>query len=236
MWRLLNEENLNQLYFLLIAFISYKSIFWQLRFFDGLRPYSQLYRRNDRSLSWPYKSLEMPMKSVRMWTVDIPLFAIISFDFMTGRDGLESVAKYLIGESLALFLCLSTKYISGRPRPHFLSANGIKYDSTDNEIFRVSFDKLEKTELVRLRESTRSLFSGHALLGSYAAVFLMVHFYQFTTKLNIITAIFTMALITCGVWPGLTQVRSRWHFWSDVIAGWLVGTVSAATSRLLLEV
>lgn len=203
-----------------------------------VRSHNQGFRPSDPSIAKP---LVLPLTiSFRQIIyssslgVAFILYAIESFrtnDWTRGRI----VKTHLYGWLIATNICVYVKAVVGRLRPNFLAMNNIQltqenypeYDkfSLDHPIP----DPKGKIAKVLEMESRKSFFSGHACLGSYAATSVILYLQenfanpQSTDNLLILPTLQTM-IAMIGLFPGITQGRTYWHHWDDVICGYFVGT------------
>jgi membrane-associated phospholipid phosphatase len=128
------------------------------------------------------------------------------------RDGFtrESGARGLVyGETIAANVGLSTltKVLVSRPRPYFYS---------DDAGVRVTVDQDP-------REAHLSFFSGHASTAFAAAVGGAYLFSQSSDDIPARTAVWASSLMMAGATANL-RVRAGKHFYSDVLAGAIVGS------------
>lgn len=162
------------------------------------------------------------------------LYAIESFrtnDWTRGRI----VKTHLYGWLIATNICVYVKAVVGRLRPNFLAMNNIQLTQEnypDYDKFSLDHpipDPKGKIAKVLEMESRKSFFSGHACLGSYAATSVILYLQenfanpQSTDNLLILPTLQTM-IAMIGLFPGITQGRTYWHHWDDVICGYFVGT------------
>jgi phosphatidate phosphatase len=88
---------------------------------------------------------------------------------------------------------------------------------------------LTKEHRALAAESRKSFFSGHALLPMYATTFIVIYIHENVSRSTLSFTVMT-CLILKGIYPGLTQWKNYWHHWDDVVAGYILGIVTAYIS------
>ena len=197
--------------------------------------YKQGFRPSDPSISKP---LILPLtisfaQIIYSSSLGVALLLYVCESLRTNDWTRGRIIKtHLYGWLIATNICVYTKAVVGRLRPNFLKMNNIQLTADNYPDFnKFSMDHpipdpTGKIAKVLEMESRKSFFSGHACLGSYAAtsviLYLQRHFAPHSDNLIIPTLQTVIAMI--GLFPGITQGRSYWHHWDDVICGYLVGT------------
>lgn len=158
---------------------------------------------------------------------------------------------HLYGWLIAANICVYIKAVVGRLRPNFLAMNYIKWTKenySDWDMFSVNHpipDPKGEISKVLQMESRKSFFSGHACLGSYAGTSIILYLQEhFATKYfdtsphsdsnTLIIPTIQTIVAMIGLFPGITQGRSYWHHWDDVIFGYFVGISVAFTTFFLI--
>lgn len=144
--------------------------------------------------------------------------------------------NHLYGWLIATNICVFTKAVVGRLRPNFLAMNNMQLNREnypDFEKFSLEHPIPEpKGTIAKVleMESRKSFFSGHACLGSYAATSVILYLQQnlapfrHSNCADLVIPTLQTVIAMIGLFPGITQGRSYWHHWGDVICGYLVGT------------
>lgn len=203
-------------------------------------PYFQGYFKNDVTLNKPFVyPLTITFYKILFLTSFLPAVLITISEFwLTDNPQPHCALKLLFGWQLATIFVTFVKHTVGRPRPHFYAANRIKFDADDNQFYqddRKTISRspelnLSKSQLVQnsvKRESRFSFFSGHAMCGMFAAIYLIVYIHEKVTIKNLTISLIQFGLLLIGMFPGITQGRTYWHHWSDVITGHVVGAIAA---------
>ncbi|KAI1289899.1 Phospholipid phosphatase 2 [Halotydeus destructor] len=175
--------------------------------------------------------LKVSFMQIILGSLAFPLFVIVTGQcLLKGQSFPWPLAtKFTYTWVVIGILVTYIKNLVGRLRPNFYAANKIEFDCNDHQIYEPSNDDIRKLaglENMLARESRFSFFSGHAMLGMYAASFIVIYIQEnYSTNLYLHTI--QLAAILVGLYPGLTQAQVYWHHWSDVAVGHAVGVVSA---------
>jgi membrane-associated phospholipid phosphatase len=135
------------------------------------------------------------------------------------RYGLEDLIIVLEAAFSAGLVAQSVKKLSARRRP------------------AVHFDATEETDygrLLRLRDRQRftSFYSGHAsITASIAAALVSVSYLRGYAHRHAVAIFFGVLSLSAGA----LRVAARWHWASDVIAGWALGAALGGGVPLLRE-
>lgn len=220
------------------------------RQYYGQMPYNQGFVNCDQGLNKPFVwPLTIGFYHILFLSVIIPLILItVGEQFVETNPQPKCGLKLVFGWTLVITFVTFVKHTVGRHRPHFYAANKIKFDADDHE-FRtpvvgppsgtnhainkissgdqVYYSKSSQLAMTLARESRFSFFSGHAMMGMYAATYLIIYIQEKVVNKSLIVSLIQFGLILIGLFPGITQGRTYWHHWSDVAVGHVVGTVAA---------
>lgn len=123
------------------------------------------------------------------------------------------------------------KYSIGRLRPHFFDVCKVDFSKVNCSAGYIEEFECTGEDSNRIREVRLSFPSGHASFSSYVAVYLMIFLQKRLTFLfksmirpMLQLLIFVMAYYTC-----LSRVSDYKHHPTDVLAGAVVGIISAVT-------
>ena len=223
----------NYYYFLLPALYGISR--YQFKYVD---PVMQVYRRCDPTINKPFiYPLTIAFWHILGMTSIIPTILIATSEHLwksteqsTSSTVLEySAAKFVFGWLIAGLFVTYVKHTVGRLRPNFLAANRIEFDSNDHEWHETTLQEHARVcGKMLARESRFSFFSGHAILGMYAAAYMILYL---QVKLlgyhSLVTHILQFCILLLGIYPGVTQARTYWHHPTDVAVGHLSGCVCA---------
>lgn len=179
-----------------------------------LRPYKQTYRRSDESLNKPFIwPLTISFYHVLSFTALIPTVVVVLGENLSSGKPMENVIKrFSFGWVCCGILVTTIKNVTGRLRPHFLHANRIGFDASDHAN-KMEFENKHPVEATGKRiaaESRRSFFSGHAMLGMYAAAFVVIYLQVKAISDSLIISGIQILAILVGLYPGITQGRTYW--------------------------
>ncbi|CAM9337670.1 unnamed protein product [Ascophyllum nodosum] len=127
---------------------------------------------------------------------------------------------------LCFFVTDVIKVLVGRPRPNYFALHAlIQYGGTD------VYSSLEGT-------SIRSFPSGHSAKSMAGTLYVTLICWADLSRYpgahkgwrRSLLAYLSVLPALIAVWVGITRVRDYWHFQDDVLAGWIVGAVSAAAA------
>lgn len=135
----------------------------------------------------------------------------------------------LIGGLMCLIVTGIGKVMVGRLRPHFLAVCKPDYSKFNCSAGYITFDVCTGTDERALRQARLSFPSGHSSCSAYTVVFVALYIqYVFITKgFSLLKPFVQLSLVCLGVACGLTRISDYFHHWSDVLAGFLLGTLFA---------
>ena len=142
---------------------------------------------------------------------------------------LSQLSFVVIGLTMSMVFTDIGKKMVGRLRPHFLSVclpNYSKFNCSDGYI---TADVCTSQNKERLLQARLSFPSGHSSSAAFVSVLLALYIeYAIPLKqFNMIKPIIQFILISLGVSCGYTRISDYWHHWSDVLVGFVIGTVFA---------
>ena len=210
-----------------------------------LRPIQRGFYCNDPDIQSPLYSNSVPTTYLLLVTLGIPFFVVLGGIFLKNSGGTLNFTKKMfskiIRETTFIYLdyvvafgiiTISLEFIkcaTGRLRPNFLSL--CRPDLSACELNKDAFIEdytcnplLEKYG----RNSKMSFPSGHAAAAVFAQIF-VIYFCRFLFKENnsgyigtfrrILNIGFSVFSVVCS----FSRIWDRWHFFSDVLGGVLVG-------------
>ncbi|VDN60173.1 unnamed protein product [Dracunculus medinensis] len=181
---------------------------------------------NDNSIYFPYKQ-EIINSTLLAFIIFVMIVVIVSFSY----SNCLHVAKIanisvhcLFAIFINLYICQLTKLSVGRLRPHFLAvcrpnidleacANTLKYIETYNCTGPYNV----------VRQARLSFFSGHASIAM-TALYLQARFPRHLYGLGSLPLI-QMFVLSIALFVGFTRIRDNSHHPSDVLAGYIFGTI-----------
>lgn len=147
------------------------------------------------------------------------------------------IGYYLFGLALCLVSTHITKYTVGRLRPHFFAVcqPQLPDGSTCKDTF--NFGRyIEEYECIGqnmtasvLAQLGQSFPSGHASIFFYAMVYLAIYLQAAlsTRASKLLKHLLQFIFIMFAWYVALTRISDYWHHWSDVVAGTILGSLTA---------
>lgn len=208
------------------------------------------FRRNDPSINKPLIKAALNIRQMNFATTLIPLAILtICENFVFPNLAAKNLAlKYYFGWVMLFLLFTTAKRLAGRLRPNFLAINKITFEASDTKLYSER-DKCVDMKVSKSfvgRESRASFFSGHATMGLYAAVFLMIYLQEVIVSANYFSFVLQWMVFMIGLYPGISQATTfcelpsctpgltnkipltiTGHHPSDVAIGFLIGSLGA---------
>ncbi|KAI1286484.1 Phospholipid phosphatase 3 [Halotydeus destructor] len=158
-----------------------------------------------------------------------PSFLCLHNHYVIGRDTSFLFNTYMFGLLATTEIFAFFKNATGRPRPHFLERNNIKFDANDHQLYYTQFNK-SRVDRLTFTDSRSSFFSGHAAGSLYGATFVIMYLNSVNATKHLGVRVAQLVIFLTGCYPGITQYRNYWHHWTDVFAGYAVGLIMALLS------
>ncbi|XP_027204501.2 phospholipid phosphatase 1-like [Dermatophagoides pteronyssinus] len=209
-------------------------------------PYQRGFNCTDKSLQHRFRPLWFKTSYLFLFTLFLPIMIIYMIQRYTSSSSSCSTGlkKFLIGFMINLNLTEIFKRTFGRLRPHvydFCHLDRYCPNGTNIDHYIDSFECINNDYPWYITNERLSFYSGHSSLGAFAGTFLVCflheNFYQklqqqsSTSKsnkwknkllLSLEMVIFLIYLI-----PGYSQYLIKWHFLSDILAGFTFGSLHA---------
>ncbi|KAL0274556.1 UNVERIFIED_CONTAM: hypothetical protein PYX00_002656 [Menopon gallinae] len=147
------------------------------------------------------------------------------------REWYHHSVAFFFGAGCTQLLTDAAKHTIGRLRPHFFAVCSPNVDCDDPRMRHAYVEDFEcRGENVRLIEDARLSFpSGHSSLAAYSMVFLAMYCGARLIRddFRLVKHVLQFCAIVAAVYTGLTRISDYKHHWSDVLAGLVLGTVTA---------
>lgn len=152
-----------------------------------------------------------------------------------------NLGSYFFGFLLTSLIINIAKYTVGRLRPHFLNVcqpmfmnenktglTLVKYDCSYKTYYQYNVDFIcTSKNLNRLNDASLSFPSAISAYIFYTSVFLMlyIHYSWVFRKFGLLKTFSQLFFIVISIYISLTRVADYKHFYSDVAAGAILGTL-----------
>lgn len=145
--------------------------------------------------------------------------------------------KYAFANFLVFILIDIVKHTAGGHRPHFFDV--CKPEQCMEGSWIEEFKCTSDASQFEIREASRSMPSGHSQAAVQFAVFLIWYMQRRVTKKEITTfflPIIHLILLSCASFVCATRIFDHAHHSRDVIAGALIGLVTAVYVVSLIRI
>ncbi|XP_013789086.1 putative phosphatidate phosphatase [Limulus polyphemus] len=212
-------------------------------------PYRRGFFCDDDSIRYPYK--DSTISNITLYCVAIlgPVIVMTIVEGIICKKCKLSFKekKYFCGYSISYYVfqlyhtvgvfafggCISqlatdiAKYSIGRLRPHFIDVCQPDQSLTECTHEYILNYECTSSDEDKIQEARLSFPSGHASFSAYAMIYLTVYLqYRMVCPKNSLLRPFLQAGALLTSWYiGLTRVMDFMHHWSDVLSGFLIGTV-----------
>ncbi|XP_066967219.1 putative phosphatidate phosphatase isoform X2 [Macrobrachium rosenbergii] len=213
------------------------------------KPYERGFNCDDQSLRYPYKDSTVHTLVLYFVGTGLPAIAISLLEWSRTRR--ESVGKpvKLCGRNLHswfwaaycsvgtfLFGCacsqLTTdiaKYTVGRLRPHFVDICKPDWSQINCSEIYVQHIPCTNTDEHRLKEARLSFPSGHASFSAYTMIYLVIYL-QVRFKFKgpeLLRPFLQFVCLMLTFYTSVSRISDYKHHWSDVLSGFIIGTIVA---------
>ncbi|CAG7723108.1 unnamed protein product [Allacma fusca] len=207
----------------------------------------------DESIRYPFKGSTVPNWLLYIYGFSIPITVILITEFLVNwrvrASGMflcrpapvwiisiyRSLVDFLFGCVCSQVITDIGKYSIGRLRPNFISV--CKPDLDLQSCFQYGNTYLTNYVCTKgnndAAESRVSFPSGHTSFSAFAMLYIAI-FVQVKVQvgrnatLRLFKHGFQLAVILLSYFTGLSRVMDNKHHWSDVLAGALIGSITAA--------
>ncbi|KAK9497329.1 hypothetical protein O3M35_004668 [Rhynocoris fuscipes] len=215
-------------------------------------PYERGFFCDDESIMFPYKSSTVPNIAMYIIGIGFPVCFMIFSERLAVRDTTdERLHNYLFGRRIPLWVTNSykivgvflfgaacsqlttdiAKYMIGRLRPHFIDVCNPDIDCKlpANQFRYITEFTCRPTDPSLLKDARLSFPSGHSSFSAYTMVYLAIYVHA-KLKWNgcyLLKNLLEFACISIAWMVGLSRVTDYKHHWTDVTAGFIIGTITA---------
>ena len=185
---------------------------------------------SDESIRMPLKPLTVTLSTILIFSCAIPCSVIIFTESKLGLDYRIWLKRFFFSGGINLMLTIFCKFTTGRLRPHFIAVCDPDIDCVSNANMNSFISDYECRNPIAkaIKQARQSFFSGHASISLQAAVFLVLYIHhRYAKSTGLVKALIQFVILLAGIYPGITQVNNYWHHWSDVLVGYIVGTLIA---------
>ncbi|CAL4094001.1 unnamed protein product, partial [Meganyctiphanes norvegica] len=221
-------------------------------------PYQRGFYCDDNSLNLPYKHYKtwhVTNGTLFGVSISVPILCMVSLEYWRVRQAADkvnartpwSLVCYRIHITLRNWafafnavagLTEMLKYSVGRLRPHFFNVCSPDWDAiTCNDIdgnpLYITDIPCTTTELFRLKEARKSFPSGHALVATFAMMYLIIYLHaRLQHGPQVVKHFLQAACAWFAAYTSATRVLDHAHHWTDVAAGASIGAVTAGLSTI----
>lgn len=212
---------------------------------------------NDESISYPFINSVYSFWILLLISIIFPIIIIITTELIHGDNGrpLEYgdtkipswtwktycfLTNYFFGYFVNSIITHIIKFTIGRPRPYFLDVCRPKINCTLSKNLYVYHERVKCTGLglildgsvvteEHLKQIRLSFPSGHASFTMYTSIWLTIFLQaRFTWKSTfMVKNFFQFTLILFSLFTGVSRIAEYQHHWSDVLAGFIIGGLTA---------
>ncbi|KAI5094933.1 phospholipid phosphatase 1-like, partial [Silurus meridionalis] len=206
-------------------------------------PFKRGFFCSDDTIKYPYKEDTISYQLLMGIMIPFTLFVIIGGEciciYLRSRSSnhpindyvaciYKAVGSFIFGAAISQSLTDIAKYTIGRLRPHFLTICKPNWSLVDCKLGYIeNFSCTGDKTLVN--EGRLSFFSGHSSFSMYCMLFLALYL-QGRMKAEcarMLRPTIQFFLISASVYVGLSRVSDYKHHWSDVLTGFIQGSIVA---------
>ncbi|XP_047031080.1 putative phosphatidate phosphatase [Helicoverpa zea] len=219
------------------------SLLWQ--------PFERGFFCGDQSLMYPYKHDTVTVPMLRLVGLGLPIlaFLVCEWGLLRKIDSSDrclgvripawvqgfycSLASFGIGACFVEIAVNFSKNIIGRPRPHFLDVCQPSIDCNSAEWQNKYIQSTDYTcngpQTDRFEDMRKSFLSGHSAWAAYCMIYLALYLEGRMTWSGTRTLRHALQFgaFLLSWFTALSRVTDFKHHWSDVLAGYFLGTVFA---------
>jgi len=206
-------------------------------------PYQRGFNCDDESIMYPYKDSTIPNYVLYIYGFSIPLSVIFAIEIYNARTKLSTedekrsflwhiyceLVPFFFGVEISQLVTDTAKYSIGRLRPHFLDV--CQPDIDCKKIFTPQyFTKYRCYGLDRhkIEDAHLSFMSGHASFSAFCMTYTVFYIqHKLDNRIGLVKKLFQFLLLQIAIYTGFTRISDYKHHWSDVLTGWLQGTIVA---------
>ncbi|XP_042900351.1 putative phosphatidate phosphatase [Parasteatoda tepidariorum] len=220
------------------------------------KPFKRGFFCDDDSIRYPFSESTITSNALYVIGVFLPITVISLNEFVTEtrttRDDRGKVyifrgrpvpnVIWRIYKRVGIFLygaCMSqlttdiAKYSIGRLRPHFLDICKPSVNCSlvaDPHAYQTEFECLNTEKPFYVREARLSFPSGHSSFSAYTMIFTVLYLQScMCVKGNKLLKPFIQFILIMMTWyTALSRISDYKHHWSDVLIGFLLGTLVAS--------
>ncbi|KAK3919395.1 Putative phosphatidate phosphatase [Frankliniella fusca] len=231
-----------------------------LLFFLFGKPYHRGFYCNDESIMYPFKESTVTSTMLYIIGLFLPISVIIITEIFIHRAAAGHVAHTFMGRAIRswawnsykfigvfLFGAVSSqlttdiaKYTIGRLRPHFFAVcqPNINCSLPENQHkYFVDFKCTANIGSRKLKEARVSFPSGHSSFSAYTMLFLALYLQaRMTFKGSKLLRHGMQYVCLMLSWAtAMSRISNYKHHWSDVLAGLLIGSITAVLTVLYVS-
>ncbi|XP_066967218.1 phospholipid phosphatase 1 isoform X1 [Macrobrachium rosenbergii] len=140
-----------------------------------------------------------------------------------------SVGTFLFGCACSQLTTDIAKYTVGRLRPHFVDICKPDWSQINCSEIYVQHIPCTNTDEHRLKEARLSFPSGHASFSAYTMIYLVIYL-QVRFKFKgpeLLRPFLQFVCLMLTFYTSVSRISDYKHHWSDVLSGFIIGTIVA---------
>ncbi|XP_064106639.1 putative phosphatidate phosphatase isoform X2 [Macrobrachium nipponense] len=213
------------------------------------KPYERGFNCDDQSLRYPYKDSTVHTLVLYFVGTGLPAFTISLLEWSrTRRESVGkpvkvfgrnlhswfwaaycSVGTFLFGCACSQLTTDIAKYTVGRLRPHFVDICKPDWSQINCSEIYVQHIPCTNTDEHRLKEARLSFPSGHASFSAYTMIYLVIYL-QVRFKFKgpeLLRPFLQFVCLMLTFYTSVSRISDYKHHWSDVLSGFIIGTIVA---------
>lgn len=201
-------------------------------FYMLVNPPLQYFKANDPSLSYPFVESHVSSILVALLSIMLPIIIILLFHvFLVWdiRDLYSGILGAILAYCISLLITSSLWYFVGGLRPHFLSLCTLDPTRISDARTYYTQNDCQESDFIT-RDTFHGFPSGHASTAFagcvYLSAYLAAHLKLYKNG-NIFKVFVVLLPWICAIWLAASRISDHHHSVIQVLAGILIGIISA---------
>ncbi|XP_063242613.1 putative phosphatidate phosphatase [Bacillus rossius redtenbacheri] len=223
------------------------------------KPFKRGFFCDDESLKHPFKESTVPSAALYVVGLFLPICSMMLIEFIHVRASNGQAARVFLGRPIHPWLwnCYKVigvfgfgvasshlitdivKYSIGRLRPHFFDVCRPLVDCNDasNKQLYIEHFQCNSTNMQLLKEMRLSFPSGHSSFSAFTMVYFAMYLQARMTwrGSELLRPFVQFVSLLLSIGTAVSRVSDYKHHWSDVLAGFTNGTISAIITAVFVS-